>query len=178
MCTPRTRGIPTTIVLLECDVHMLGVHRIWHAILKPERSSSPSIPGQIPALQGSSPSVPVSHVGLSEVRTSAIYPAPGQHAAQAAAAAMQVAYGSLLAKICTRTYSVDHALAAEACITRRPWNPAGNCSYRDSDVQLQVKASNVQAVCRLLKLAKVASQKSCSEFSASPKESATWEPNS
>ncbi len=51
---------------------------------------------------------------------------------------------SVLARSCT-------------CITRRPRNPAGNCSY--SDVQLQVKASNVQAACKLLKLAKVASQK-------------------
>ncbi len=54
---------------------------------------------------------------------------------------------SVLARSCT-------------CITRRPRNPAGNCSY--SDVQLQVKASSaVQAACRLLKLAnlKVASQK-------------------
>jgi hypothetical protein len=42
---------------------------------------------------------------------------------------------SVLARSCT-------------CITRRPRNPAGNCSY--SDVQLQVKASNVQAACRLL----------------------------
>jgi hypothetical protein len=48
---------------------------------------------------------------------------------------------SVLARSCT-------------CITLRPRNPAGNCSY--SDVQLQVKASSavaaaVQAACRLLK---------------------------
>jgi hypothetical protein len=72
---------------------------------------------------------------------------------------------SVLARSCT-------------CITRRPRNPAGNCSYSDVQLQVNLKASNVQAACTLLKLAKVASQKSCSEFSASPKGCATWEPSS
>ncbi len=84
-------------------------------------------------------------------------------------------YSHVLSSSCTSTCQ---------CITRRPWNrdPPGNCRYSDVHLQVNLKASNVQVACRLLKLAKIASKKSCSqadsEFSASSKGCATWKTGS